>query len=99
MEIAELERKIEKKACIFKIIAFEFGVANSRNIQEDTWHRQAMCQQTHLRFHLILGETFSVSNSPRMMQKNDKCAVIEISQVFGTLSHVDGESVFRNGGF
>ena len=79
---------------MFQIIAFEFGVANSRNIQEDTLHRQAMCQQTHLRFDLKLVEKFSKSTSLRMMEKDDKSALMDISQVFGTLSHVDCQSVF-----
>ena len=92
-----MEQKIEKKLFDFQIIAFELGVANSRNIQQDTGHRQAMCQQIHLRFHLTLRETFSKSTSHRMMKKHDNCAVTDILQVFGTLgtpSHVDGQSVF-----
>ena len=79
---------------MFQIIAFGFGVANSRNIQEDTLYRQAMCQQTHLRFDLKLVEKFSKSTSLRMMEKDDKSAPMDISQVFGTLSHVDYQSVF-----
>ena len=53
-----------------------------------------MCQQIHLRFHLTLGETFSKSTSLRMMKKDDKSALMEISQVFGTFSHVECQSVF-----
>ena len=47
-----------------------------------------------LRFHVILGEIFSKSNPLRMMKKHDKIALMEIWQVFGTLSHVDYQSVF-----
>ena len=34
-----------------------------------------------------------------MMEKHYKNALIEILQVFGTLSHVDFQSVFLNGAF
>ena len=85
---------MEKKFFVFQIIAIELGVANSRNVQQDTWHRQAMCQQTHQSFHLTLGETFSKSTSLRMLKKDEKIALMEISQGFGTLSHVDCQSVF-----
>ena len=53
-----------------------------------------MCQQTHVKFNLTLGETFSKSTSLRMMNKHDKWAVMEILEVFRTLSHVDGQSLF-----
>ena len=55
----EIQEKILKKVFVFQIIVFELGVANSCNIQHDTWHGQAICQQTHLRFNVNLGETFS----------------------------------------
>ena len=89
-----MEQKMKKKVFVFQIIEFELGVANSRNVQQDTWHREGMCQQTHKRFHLTLGETFSKSNSLRKLKKDDKSAVMEILQVFGTLSHVDCQIVF-----
>ena len=88
-----MEQKIKKKIFAFEITAFELVVANFRNIQQDTWHRQAMCQQTHVMFQLTLGETFSKSTSLRMMKTHDKNALIEISKVFATLSPVDGQSV------
>ena len=34
-----------------------------------------------------------------MMKKHDKTALMEISQVLGTLSHVDCQSVFWSGAF
>ena len=89
-----MEQKIQKKILTFEITAFELVVANSRDIQQNTWHLEAMCQQTHVRFQLTIGETFSKSTSLRMMKTHDKSALIEISQVFGTLSHVDCPSVF-----
>ena len=43
MEIPEMEQNIEKKFLVFQIVAFELGVANSRNIGQDTCYRQSMC--------------------------------------------------------
>ena len=88
-----------KKIFPFQIFAFELGVANSCNVQQDTCHWQAMCQQIHLRFHLTLGGTFSLSTSLRVIHKHDKCAARELSQVFETLSHVDGQNVSWNDAF
>ena len=62
------KKKIKKKVFAFQIIAFGQGVSNSRNIQQDTWQRQAMCQQIHLRFYLTLKETFSKPTSLKMMK-------------------------------
>ena len=61
MKILEMEQKIEKNIFVFQIIAFELGVANSHNLEQDTCRRQSMCSETPLRFHLTLGETFSKS--------------------------------------
>ena len=36
------KKKIEKKLFVFQIIAFELGVANSRNLEHYTWDRQSM---------------------------------------------------------
>ena len=38
-----MEQKVEEKFLVFQIIAFELGVADSRNIEQDTCHRQPMC--------------------------------------------------------
>ena len=91
-----MEQKIEKSFFVFEIIGLELGVANSHNLEHDPCHRQSICEQTPLRLHLTLGETFSKSSSMRMMKKHDKSAVMEIWQVFGTLSHVHCQSVFLN---
>ena len=85
--------------CVFEIIAFELGVANSPNLQQDTGDRWSMCYETPLIFYLTLGETFPKSIFLRIMKKYDKGALMDILQVFGTLSHVDCQSVFRNGAF
>ena len=69
-------QKILKKFFVFEIIAFELGVANSHNLEEDTSHRQSISLQTKLTFHLKLGETFSKSTSMSMMKKHDRNALI-----------------------
>ena len=48
------------------------------------------------KMNLILGETFSKPISLRMMKKHDKSSLVNIWQVFGTLSHVDFQCVFWN---
>ena len=88
-----MEQKIQKKFLVFQIIAFELGVANSRNLEQDTCHRQSMYEQGPLRFHVTLRETFSKSTSLRMMKNHDKSPLMEIWQVFGTISHADCQSM------
>ena len=92
-------KKLKKKFFVFRKIASHFGVANSQNPEQDICHRQSIRKQKPPRFDLTLGETFSKSITLRMMKKHDKTALREISQVFGTLSHVDCQSVFWNGDF
>ena len=94
-----MEQKIQKNFFVFQIIAFQLGVGNSDNFEQNTSHRQSMCYHSALPFHLKLGETFSKSTSTAMMKKHDKSAPMDISQVFGTLSHVDCQSVLWNGAF
>ena len=38
-----MEQKIQKKFFVFQILAFELGVANSPNVEQDTCHQQSMC--------------------------------------------------------
>ena len=66
-----MEQKIRKKIFLFQIIAFEVGVANSHNLEQDTCHRTSMFERKTLTFHLTVGEKFSKSTSLRMMQKHD----------------------------
>ena len=93
------KKKNEKIFFVFQIIAFELGVAKSHNLQHDTWHQQSMCQETQIRFQVIVGETFSKSASLKRIKTHHKSAIMEIFQVFGTLSHVDCQSMFQNEAF
>ena len=68
MEVPEIRQEIETNFLVFLIIAFEFGVANSHNLEDDTCQPQPICEQTPLRPYLNPGETFSKSTSLRMMK-------------------------------
>ena len=94
-----MEKKIEKKFWVFQIITFELAITNYGYAEQDTCNRRSICQQTPLRFHLTLGATFPKSTSLRMREKLDKTALMKISEVFGTFSHVDCQSVFWNDAF
>ena len=39
----EMEQRIENKFIVFHTIAFELGVANSHNLEQDTCHQGSMC--------------------------------------------------------
>ena len=67
-----MEQKIEKKFFVFQIIAFELAITNYGYTEQDTCNRLSICQQTLLRFHLRLGQTFYKSTSLRMMKKHDE---------------------------
>ena len=80
-----MEEKNQKKLLVLKIIAFESGTRNSHNPEQDTCHWQSMCYKTTPRFNILVREIFSKSGSPRVMEKHDQSAVMNISQEFGTL--------------
>ena len=89
-----MKQKLEKKVFVFHIIAFELGVANCQNFEQDTCRRKSMSSQTPLKFQLTLVETFSKSTSLIMMKTDDKSVILEISQPFGMVSNVDYQRVF-----
>ena len=80
-----MEQKNQKKLLVLKIIAFESGNANSHNPEQDICHWMSMCYETHLRFNISLREIFSKSGSPRVTEKYDQSALMEIFEEFGTL--------------
>ena len=80
-----MERQNRKKFFVLKIIPFESGTANSHNPEQDNCHWQSMCSKTPLRFNISLREIFSKSLSPKVMQKHDESALIQILQDFGSL--------------
>ena len=80
-----MEQKILKKLLVLRISAFESGATNSQNPEQDNCHWQSMCYETPLRFNISLREIFSKLESPVMMKKYDKSALMQISRDFGTL--------------
>ena len=92
-----MEEKDEKKFFVFQIIVTDLAAASSHYYKENTCHRQSMCQQTVLRLHTSLEETFSNSISPRAMKKYDESVVVQIHAVFETPLRVDCRGVFLNG--
>ena len=79
-----MEQKIQKKFFVFQIIAFELGVANSHNLEQDTCHRQSICKQKHPRFHLTLAETYSKLTSLRMIKELIKALSWRFSKQLGS---------------
>ena len=73
-----MKQKNQKKFLVLKIIAFESGKANSHNPEQDICHWQSMCYETPLRFNISLKEIFLKSGSPRVMEKYDESALMQI---------------------
>ena len=80
-----MEQKIETNLSALWIIAFQLIALKFYYYENDIVNRQLIYQQSALRFHISLRETFSKRVSIRVMSKYDKIAVMQISQVFGTL--------------
>ena len=57
---------------VLKIIAFELGLTNSHNPEEDTCHCESICYQATLRVNISLREIFSQSSFLRVMKKQDE---------------------------
>ena len=80
-----MKQNNRNKLLILKVIAFESGMTNSHNLEQDIFHWQSMCYETPLRFNISLREMFLKSGSPRVVKKYDESALMQISQEFGTL--------------
>ena len=85
MQIPEIEQKNLKKLLLLKIIAFELGTTNTQNPDWDIYHWQSMCYEAPRRCNISLRETFSKSETPRVMKKSDQSPLMEIPQEFETL--------------
>ena len=59
MQIQEIEQKNQKQLLVLKIIAFELGMTNSHNLEQDICHWHSVCYETPLRFNISLREIFS----------------------------------------
>ena len=59
-------------------MAFELRTRNSHNREQDICHWQSMCYETPLKFNISLREIFLKSGSPRVMEKYDEGALMQI---------------------
>ena len=80
-----MEQTNPRKFLVLKIIAFESGMTNSDNLQQDNCLWQSMCYETLLGFNISLRVIIPKSRSPRVMKKYDESALMLILQEFGTL--------------
>ena len=80
-----MEQENLKKILVLRRSAFESGMTNSENPEQDNCHWQSMCYEAPLRFNISLREIFSKSRSPIVRKKCDESALMQISQDFGTL--------------
>ena len=84
MSIAEMKQKYQEKLLVLNIIPFESGTTNSQNPEQDNCHWQSMSYETPRSFTISLREIFSKSGSPKVMEKYDESALMQISEDFGT---------------
>ena len=85
MSIAEMKQKYQETLLVLNIIPFESGTTNSQNPEQDNCHWQSMSYETPRRFTISLREIFSKSGSPKVMEKYDESALMQISEDFRTL--------------
>ena len=74
-----MKQKNQKKLSVLNIIPFESGTTNSHTSEQDNCHWQSICYETRLRFNILLREIYSKSGSPKVMEKYDESAPIQIS--------------------
>ena len=73
-----MEQKNVEKFLVLKIIPFESETRNSHNLEHYVCHWQSMCYETPPRFNISLREIFLKSGSPRVMEKYEESALMEI---------------------
>ena len=83
-----MQKEFEKMFFIYERIASELAVFNCLYSEEDSCHRQSICQQTFLRICISLREAFSGSTAFTVSNKYGKGGVVQISTLFGHPYHV-----------
>ena len=73
-----MEQETPEKYLVLKRSAFESGTTNSQNPEQDNCHWQSVCYERSLRFNILLREIFLNSGSPRVMEKYDVSALMQI---------------------
>ena len=96
MQIPEMEQNDPKKFLVLKIIALSLGARNSHSSEQDLCHWQSMCYKTRLRFNISLGDIFPKAAPLIVTKKYDESVLMQISQEFRTLKHVNCHRNFRN---
>ena len=91
-----MQQKIEKKFFVSEIIVWGMVSFNCLYEEEDTFHRQPMCQQAVPRYFLSIKETFSNTIFLEAIDEYDQEAVTKISKVFGNIYHFTALRVLLN---
>ena len=73
-----MKQKNPKKYLGLNLIPFELGTTNYHTPEQDNYHWQSMCYKRPLRFNISLREIFLKSGSPRVMEKYDESALMQI---------------------
>ena len=69
---------MKRKVFVFEIIASELIALDCLYYEENTCHPQGMCEQTVLRFCILIRETFSNSIAFGVINKHGKGASVQI---------------------
>ena len=73
-----MKKKIGKKLFFFEVILSEFVVLNCLYQKENTCHRHSVCEETVLRFCILLSKTFHKKIAFQVIHKYGKGAVLQI---------------------
>ena len=73
-----MKKKIQKKFFVFEIITSEFVALNCLYQEQNTCHRDSVCQETVLRFCISLTETFCQTIDFPVINKYGKGGVSQI---------------------
>ena len=73
-----MKKKIEKKFFGFEIITSEFVALNSLYQEQNTCHRDSVCQETVLRFCILTTETFCQTSDFPVINKYGNRGVSQI---------------------
>ena len=83
-----MQKKLKKKFFFSEIMTYELVALACLYSEENTCHRQSMCQQTVLRFCISLRENFSDSTTFKVINEYGEGAAVQILTLFGPAYHV-----------
>ena len=73
-----MKKKIQKKVFVFEVITSEFVALNCLYQEQNTCHRDSVCQETVLRFCISLTETLCQTIDFPVINKYGKGGVSQI---------------------